>query len=52
MKKRGQILLELIWLILFLSGFLASILYLFEKGRGEIEKYRLGKGRYHDTRLL
>ena len=40
--KKGQILLEFIWLIVFISSFLTSVLYLYEKGNYEIKKYQLG----------
>ena len=42
-NKMGQILLELIWLIVFVAGFLSSAFYLYQKGENEINKYRLNK---------
>ena len=42
-NKMGQILLELIWLIVFVAGFLSSVFYLYQKGEKEINKYRLNQ---------
>lgn len=46
MNSKGQIILEFIWLVVFVSSFLASVLYLYEGGQAEIEQYQLG--RKHD----
>ena len=47
-KNKGQIIMEFVWLVIFLSSFLASVLYLYKEGRKEIDQYQLGKRVWHE----
>ncbi len=42
-KKRGQVLLELIWVVFLIVGFLSSFTYLYDQSQKRIEKHRMGK---------
>ena len=39
-KRKGQVILEVIWLLLFASAFLTLLAHLYEKGKKEIELSR------------
>ena len=43
LTKKGQIVLEFLWLIIFVSSFLSAVLYFYENTRSEIKKYKIGK---------
>ncbi len=42
-KKRGQIFIEFIWMLIFVFGFLSSIFYLYDKSGKEMKKYEMGR---------
>lgn len=42
-RKKGQIFIEFIWMLVFIFSFLSSIFYLYEKSGKEIKKYEMGR---------
>ena len=42
-KKKGTMVIELIWLASFVMSFLASVIYLYDKSEKIIEKHRVGR---------
>ena len=43
MKRRGQVVIEIIWACLFISVFLASILFFYNQAEKEVQKIRKGE---------
>ena len=48
LKKRGLALMELIWIVFFILGFLSSFTYFYDQSQKHIEKHRMGKMVQHD----
>ena len=48
LKKRGLVIMELIWIIFFILGFLSSFTYFYDHSKKHIEKNRMGKMVQHD----
>ena len=42
-RKKGQILIEFIWMLVFIFSFLSSVFYLYDKSGKEIKKYEMGR---------
>lgn len=42
-RKRGQVFMEFIWLLVFIFSFLSSIFYLYDKSEKEMKKYEMGR---------
>ena len=42
-RKRGQVFIEFIWMLIFIFSFLSSIFYLYDKSGKEIKKYEMGR---------
>ena len=47
-KRKGQVLLELFWVTLFLIAMASSLTWFYEKAQGTIEKHRIGKIGYDE----
>ena len=49
-KKKGQMVIEILWMLLFILSFLSSVVLFYEKSEKEIQKLRIGEnnsyGRY------
>ena len=48
-RKRGQIFIEFIWMLIFIFSFLSSIFYLYDKSGKEIKKYEMGRNVNYDS---
>ena len=48
-RKRGQIFMEFIWMLIFIFSFLSSIFYLYDKSEKEIKKYEMGRNVNYDS---
>lgn len=46
-NSKGQLLLEVLWLILFSCAFLAMLSHLYEKGKKEIQLSRIGEKHFY-----
>ena len=50
--KKGQILTELLWAVLFLIAFASSLTWLYEESQNIIEKKRIGKLVNHERAVI
>ena len=41
--KKGQIVIEFIWIIFFAVSFITGAFYLYDKSEIELKKYRMGR---------
>ncbi|MDE0151162.1 MAG: hypothetical protein OXK80_01520 [Bdellovibrionales bacterium] len=48
-KKRGQVFMEFIWMLIFIFSFLSSIFYLYDKSGKEIKRYEMGRNVNYDS---
>ena len=53
MKKKGQAIIEMMWVLLFVMSFLTSILFFYDQAEKEIQKIRKGeKAKYEKTNFF
>ena len=50
-KLKGQIILEFLWIFIFIMGFISSFTYFQQSAEKQIEKQRMGKLISNDKRI-